>query len=97
MWSVTRAVVLIATLFVVSVVGLAGCVYSSKESERVTPAPSSVAVPPHQPPQRVYTYPEGRYELQGNGTPSSPYYWVWIPAGAQSVPAPPPLPPISRR
>jgi hypothetical protein len=41
----------------------------------------------------VYTYPEGRYELRGDGTASSPYSWVWIPAGAQLVAAPPPPPP----
>ncbi len=47
-----------------------------------------------QPSQRVYTSPEGRYELRGDGTASSPYYWVWIPTGVQAVPAPPPLPSI---
>lgn len=40
--------------------------------------------------QRVYGFPGGRYELLGNGTAGSPYYWVWIPAGVQFVPAPPP-------
>ncbi len=51
------------------------------------PPPPSIV----QPSQQVYTYPEGRYELRGDGTPNSPYYWVWIPIGVQSVPAPPPL------
>ncbi len=45
-----------------------------------------------QPGQRVYPYPDGQFELQGNGIASEPYYWVWVPKGAQSVPAPPPLP-----
>jgi hypothetical protein len=45
------------------------------------------------PPQRVVAYPEGRYELAGQGTQASPYYWVWIPAGA----TPPPPPPAPRR
>jgi hypothetical protein len=27
----------------------------------------------------VYTFPEGRYELRGTGSPASPHYWVWIP------------------
>jgi hypothetical protein len=36
------------------------------------------------------TYPEGRYQLYGDGA-ATPYYWVWIPAGA--VPPPPPPPP----
>ncbi|HXD96578.1 MAG TPA: hypothetical protein VN646_08550 [Candidatus Acidoferrum sp.] len=37
------------------------------------------------------TYPEGRYELKGEGSVNSPYYWVWIPAGA-TPPNPPPPP-----
>jgi hypothetical protein len=45
--------------------------------------------------QRVYPYPEGQFELQGNGAASDPYYWIWIPKGAQSVPAPPALPVFS--
>ncbi len=45
-----------------------------------------------EPGQRVYTYPEGQYDLQGSGAPADPYYWVWIPRGAQSVPTPPALP-----
>ena len=47
-----------------------------------------VAVPPS---QRVVRYTEGRYELHGDGTSASPYYWVWIPTGA-TPPAPPPSP-----
>jgi hypothetical protein len=94
MWSMTRALARTATLLVVCAIGFAGCVYSTKETEKVTPNPSAVVM---QSPQRVYNYPEGRYELQGNGTASSPYYWVWIPAGARSVPPPPPLPPISSK
>jgi hypothetical protein len=43
--------------------------------------------------QSVYTYPDGRYELRGDGTASSPYSWVWIPAGVQVVAGPPPPPP----
>lgn len=34
----------------------------------------------------------GKYRLYGDGTTSSPYYWVWIPAGT-NPPAPPALPP----
>ena len=41
---------------------------------------------------RTVDYPGGRYTLYGDGTSSSPYYWVWIPAGS-NPPAPPPLPP----
>ncbi len=73
--------------------GLAGCVYTSKETEQVSAPPPTIVVA--QPAQRIYTHPEGRYELHGDGTSGSPYYWVWIPAGTQSVP-PPPLPPFSR-
>ncbi len=87
-------VTLTATLLLATTVGLAGCFYSSKETEKVTPAPTTVVV---QAPQRVVTYPEGRYELHGNGTGNSPYYWVWIPVNAGSVPPAPPLPPISDR
>jgi hypothetical protein len=53
--------------------------------------PPSVAVV--HPSGSVYTYPEGRYELRGDGTASAPYSWVWIPAGAQLVAGPPPPPP----
>jgi hypothetical protein len=41
---------------------------------------------------RVISYPEGRYQLEGDGT-RVPYYWVWIPTGSSTVPAPP-APPI---
>jgi len=43
------------------------------------------------PAERVRTYPEGRYELVGDGSAQAPYYWVWIPTGV-TAPAPPPLP-----
>ena len=35
--------------------------------------------------------PGGQYQLYGNGTAASPYYWAWVPSGAY-IP-PPPLPP----
>jgi hypothetical protein len=70
---------------------LGGCTYreravvpSASPSTTVVVAPSAA--------DRVVTYPEGRYELRGDGTVNSPYYWVWIPAGTTSVPNPPPLP-----
>jgi hypothetical protein len=44
--------------------------------------------------QRVVNYPSGRYELYGDGA-ATPYYWVWVPAGA-TLPAPPPPPAIPR-
>ncbi len=72
---------------------LSGCVY---RTEKVTPVPAAsppttVVVTPS-PGQRVVTYPEGRYELYGDGTATAPYYWVWIPSGVTTVPTPPPLP-----
>jgi hypothetical protein len=36
-------------------------------------------------------YSTGRYQLYGDGSSASPYYWVWIPKGT-NPPNPPPLP-----
>jgi hypothetical protein len=86
--------VALASILLVCASGLAGCFYSTKETkETVRPIPNSTVVVT-QPRERVYTYPDGRYELRGDGTASSPYYWVWIPAGVQVVPNPPPVPPL---
>jgi hypothetical protein len=75
---------------VASAVLLTGCVYRRETIPAA--APTTVVVPsPSTTVQRVYTYPEGRYQLYGNGTSDSPYYWVWIPTGAVA-PTPPPLP-----
>ncbi len=41
--------------------------------------------------ETTVTHPDGRYQLYGSGTAGSPYYWVWIPTGA-NPPAPPPAP-----
>jgi len=81
------------TLLLASTLSSAGCFYSSKETERVGQPPVVVQAPT----QRAYNFPEGRYELHGDGTTGKPYYWVWIPAGVQSVPPAPPLPPIPQR
>lgn len=78
-----RAVVLAALMLFAGASGLAGYAYAQ--------APTVVVI---QPGQRVLTYPQGRYELHGDGTASSPYYWVWIPTGIQAVPAPPASPVI---
>jgi hypothetical protein len=56
-------------------------------------SPATTIIVPPAAPQRV-TYPEGAYELYGSGTVGSPYYWVWIPRGSQTLPPPPPLPPV---
>ncbi len=90
-----RPAALAAILLVVGTSGLAGCFYS-REVTKEQPTPSSVVVAP-QSVQHVYSYPEGRYELHGDGTASSPYYWVWVPSGVTTVPLPPPLPPLPAR
>ena len=70
---------------------LGGCTYRERA---VVPAasPSTTVVVAPSAADRIVTYPEGRYELRGDGTVNSPYYWVWIPSGVTSVPNPPPLP-----
>ena len=64
--------------------------------ERVYAPPQVVYAPPPQvvmvqaaprPYPNVIQYPNGRYELRGDGV-YTPYQWVWIP-----VPPPPPPPP----
>jgi hypothetical protein len=72
----------------------AGCIYRSK-TETVVPSsslPAAVIVTP--PAQRTVTYPEGRYELRGDGTAANPYFRVWLSARTQpgTIPPPPPLP-----
>ena len=79
----------LAIPLLISAVALGGCVYS--EPTTTVPSaspPTAVVVAPN---ERIVTYPEGRYELRGDGTSLSPYYWVWVPAGA-TPPNPPPLP-----
>jgi hypothetical protein len=71
-----------------------GCVsYTKETTERTVPVPVAAATPV--PSDRVVTYPEGRYQLYGDGT-RVPYYWVWVPAGASMAPVPPP-PPLPTR
>jgi hypothetical protein len=84
------AVVLLGATFV------GGCAYQTEP--RTVPAaspPTTTTVVVTSPAgQRVVNYSTGRYELYGDGV-STPYYWVWIPAGA-TLPAPPPPPAIPR-
>ena len=59
--------------------------------ERPVYYPPPVVVQPAPPPpvyQSVVQYPNGRYELRGDGIRTA-YQWVWIP----SAPLPPPPPP----
>ncbi|HKZ06578.1 MAG TPA: hypothetical protein VJU81_14005 [Methylomirabilota bacterium] len=75
----------------VAALTLGGCIYSSKETTREVPTTTTpVVVSQTVPPDRVITYPEGRYQLYGDGR-SVPYYWVWIPSGS-APPTPPPPP-----
>jgi hypothetical protein len=83
----------VMTLGMTALVGaglLGGCVYRSETVPAASP-PSTVVVTPSASNDRVVTYPEGRWELRGNGSSTVPYYWVWIPAGAN--PPNPPVPP----
>jgi hypothetical protein len=67
-----------------------GCVsYTKETTERQVPVPTPVAAAAPVPADRVVTYPEGRYQLYGDGT-RVPYYWVWVPSGATVTPPPPP-------
>jgi hypothetical protein len=80
---------LAATLLTLSgATALGGCAYSEPA---VVPAAGPTVVVPPVTSERTVTYPEGRYELRGDGTGASPYYWVWIPRGA-TPPSPPPPP-----
>jgi hypothetical protein len=85
--SITRAVALTLTVVAAGTV-LGGCVYRRETAPAA--APTTVIVAPAAN-ERVVTYPEGRYELRGEGTPQSPYVWLWIPTGS-TPPNPPPLP-----
>ena len=84
---VVRAVAL-AGLVLITASFLSGCVY---RKETTTPAASPATTVVVTQPQRTVSYPEGRYELYGGRT--TPYYWVWVPAGV-TPPAPPPPPKI---
>jgi hypothetical protein len=83
--------VLAMSVLALSAVAMGGCVYREKVVPAASPPSTAVVVAPA-PADRVVTYPEGRYELRGEGTTSSPYFWVWVPAGVSSIPNPPPLP-----
>lgn len=59
--------------------------YGPSENMLMPPPPRSGP-----PPVAVMQYPNGRYELRGDGL-TSPYAWVWIP----NAPPPPPMDPPS--
>lgn len=80
-----RSSALVTSVFALAgTVLLGGCVYREKVVPAASPATPVVVAPG----ERVVTYPEGRWELRGEGTSGSPYHWVWIPAG--TTPPPPP-------
>ena len=81
---------LLATfLLALSGAALGGCASRERAAPAASPATTVVVAPTAN--ERVVAYREGRYELRGDGSPTAPYYWVWIPAGA-TPPNPPPLP-----
>ena len=66
-------------------------VYSPPVSPPVMYSPPLVSQPPPPSPQ-VVQYPNGRYELRGDGI-RTPHTWVWIPNPPPPPPAPPSAPP----
>jgi hypothetical protein len=52
--------------------------------ERVVPAPPQTVRLVVTSADRVVTYPDERWQLHGDGTRESPYYWMWVPAGRTS-------------
>jgi hypothetical protein len=87
-----RSQTLATSVLALSAAGALGACAYPERPVPVSTAPRTVIISPA-PTERVVRYPEGRYELYGDGTVASPYYWVWIPAGA----APPNPPPAPRR
>jgi len=86
-----------AAIAVMSATLLAGCGARTTVMPAASPptaGTTTVVVTQPAGTQRVVNYQTGRYELYGDGV-STPYYWVWIPAGA-TLPAPPPPPGIPR-
>jgi hypothetical protein len=80
--AITR--ILVPPTLAVSV--LAGCAIQDPTYPPTTGADLGAPGP------RTVEYSNGKYQLYGDGSSASPYYWVWIPAGT-SPPSPPPLPP----
>jgi len=88
----TRAVAAAGVLLLAG--GLAGgCVYRVEKETAVPAASPPTTVVVSGQPQRTVAHPEGRWEMYGDGK-GTPYYWVWIPAGANppALPPPPPRP-----
>jgi hypothetical protein len=68
-----------------------GEMYGQPDGMPIPPPPSGT------PTQSVIQYPNGRYELRGDGW-TSPYTWAWIPHAPPPPPAAPPVtPPVTTR
>ena len=68
-----------------------GEMYGQPDGMPIPPPPSGT------PTQTVIEYPNGRYELRGDGY-TSPYMWTWIPKAPPAPPAAPPVaPPVTTR
>lgn len=81
-----RAITRVLVPATVAISALAGCAIQDPTYPPTTGAVLGGSSP------RTVDYPGGRYQLYGDGSSAAPYYWVWIPAGA-NPPSPPPLPP----
>ncbi len=92
-------IVLASALPLLGAAALAGCFAPAEVATAPPPPPppapttTAVVVTPPSPvvTQRVITYPEGRYELRGDGRVVA-YYWMWAPTGMTYAFAPPPPP-----
>jgi len=81
-----RAITRVLAPAALALSALAGCAVQDPTYPPTTGAVLGGSTP------RTVEYPAGRYQLYGDGSNASPYYWVWIPAGT-NPPSPPPLPP----
>jgi hypothetical protein len=72
------------------VAALGGCVHRERAVVPAASPATAIVIGPGAE-ERIVAYPEGRYELYGDGTRRVPYQWVWIPTGAMppDSPAPP--------
>jgi len=91
MRSIPAQTVHLGVALAVSTAALGGFTDHSPVQKRVVPAPPQAVRIVVTSADRVVTYPDERWQLHGDGTPESPYYWVWVPAGKM-----PPSPQLRR-
>ena len=84
MRNIVRHSARLALLVPLAVGPLAGCVATTEPT--VTTSSTTTL-------NRTVLYPNGRYQLYGDGV-GTPYYWAWIPTGGNINVAPPPAPAI---